>query len=136
MLLQAKIKNSRLITKDNVLFSSKKGSARCLTCSSPRLKRTRLVQAFTIAILSFLIQGKTRKHLTIYIFALDGEVYVKMLSFKNLTNVISIFSAPVSIDKPELLTKIENDPANSDRFHIFGRVLALLRGSNVIQHKF
>jgi SOS-response transcriptional repressor LexA len=59
----------------------------------------------------------------IYVFALDGEVYCKLLEF-DMTK-IKIFSVRFGdLDKSELMVTLDaKDMATSDRFTIFGKVL-------------
>ncbi|MDR3302079.1 MAG: XRE family transcriptional regulator [Spirochaetaceae bacterium] len=67
----------------------------------------------------------------IYVFALDGEVYCKLLEF-DMTK-IKIFSVRfVDLDKSELMVTLDaKDMATADRFTIFGRVLYWLHPNQI-----
>lgn len=67
----------------------------------------------------------------IYIFSFAGDVYCKLLRFEALENKVMVYSVhKPDLREAELIRTIE---ADSDEFHIFGRVLAWLHENTVLR---
>lgn len=70
----------------------------------------------------------------IYVFALDGSVYCKLVKFDEISRRISIWSVHGEMKDAELLRTLDADsPETADTFHIFGRVLAWVRENRVFR---
>lgn len=70
----------------------------------------------------------------IYVFALDGSVYCKLVKFDEISRRISIWSVHGEMKDAELLRTLDADsPETADTFHIFGRVLAWVRENKVFR---
>lgn len=69
-----------------------------------------------------------------YVFALEGNVYCKLLKFDAISQKIQIFSVHTkNLAEAELLRTLDaNAPETLETFHLFGRVLAWLHENNVI----
>ncbi|WP_147613843.1 XRE family transcriptional regulator [Treponema pectinovorum] len=67
----------------------------------------------------------------IYIFDFAGDVFCKLLRFEPLENKVMVYS----VHKPDLrgAELIRTIEADSDEFHIFGRVLAWLHENTVLR---
>lgn len=65
----------------------------------------------------------------IYVFALEGSVYCKLLKFDSITKKIRIYSVHTKeLKDAELLKVIDTtNPDINEYFHIFGRVLGWVR---------
>ena len=70
----------------------------------------------------------------IYVFALDGEVYCKLLRFDRLKKEIYVYSVlNKDLTEAELLKVIkQDDVASSSAFHLFGRVLAWMHENRLM----
>ena len=70
----------------------------------------------------------------IYVFALDGEVYCKLLRFDRLKKEIYVYSVlNKDLTEAELLKVIkQDDAASSSAFHLFGRVLAWMHENRLM----
>ncbi len=71
----------------------------------------------------------------LYVFALDGSVYCKLLKFDSISQKIHIYSLHTSeVEKAELLRSLDaNDADAMDTFHLFGRVMAWIRENRVVR---
>ena len=70
----------------------------------------------------------------IYVFALDGSVYCKLVKFDEISRRISIWSVHGEMKDAELLRTLDADsPETADTFHIFGRGLAWVRENRVFR---
>lgn len=70
----------------------------------------------------------------VYVFALDGAVYCKLLKFDAISKKIEIYSVHTTeLDKAELLRTLDTtQPEAAACFHLFGRVLALMRENRLM----
>ena len=71
----------------------------------------------------------------IYVFALDGSVYCKLLKFDSITKKIRIYSVHTKeLKDAELLKVIDTtNPDINEYFHIFGRVLGWVRENTLMR---
>ena len=71
----------------------------------------------------------------IYVFALDGAVYCKLLKFDSITQKIRIYSVHTKeLKDAELLKVIDTtNPDITEYFHIFGRVLGWVRENTLMR---
>lgn len=71
----------------------------------------------------------------IYVFALDGAVYCKLLKFDSITKKIRIYSVHTKeLKDAELLKVIDTtNPDIDEYFHIFGRVLGWVRENTLMR---
>lgn len=71
----------------------------------------------------------------IYVFALDGSVYCKLLKFDSITKKIRIYSVHTrELKDSELLKVIDTtNPDINEYFHIFGRVLGWVRENTLMR---
>lgn len=71
----------------------------------------------------------------IYVFALDGAVYCKLLKFDSITKKIRIYSVHTKeLKDAELLKVIDTtNPDITEYFHIFGRVLGWVRENTLMR---
>lgn len=69
----------------------------------------------------------------IYVFALEGNVYCKLLKFDEISRRIEIYSlhSPKMEDAELLRTLDANSPESAETFHLFGRVLAWIRENKI-----
>lgn len=69
----------------------------------------------------------------IYVFALEGNVYCKLLKFDEISRKIEIYSlhSPKMEDAELLRTLDANSPESAETFHLFGRVLAWIRENKI-----
>ena len=70
----------------------------------------------------------------LYVFALDGNVYCKLLKFDTIQKLIQIYSVQShNLAEAELIHTIDmNKESSVDRIHIFGRVLAWIHENRVM----
>lgn len=77
-----------------------------------------------------------RRDLTddLYVFALDGNVYCKLLKFDTIQKQIQIYSVQShNLAEAELIHTIDTNKESSvERIHIFGRVLAWIHENRVM----
>jgi len=77
-----------------------------------------------------------RRDLTddLYVFALDGNVYCKLLKFDTIQKQIQIYSVQShNLAEAELIHTIDTNKESSvERLHIFGRVLAWIHENRVM----
>ena len=67
----------------------------------------------------------------VYVFALDGEAYCKLLRFERLANKVYIYSVHNrDLRDAELIRTIN---VNSDDFHIFGRVVGWMHENKLVE---
>ena len=71
----------------------------------------------------------------IYVFALDGSVYCKLLKFDSITQKIRIYSVHTKeLKDAELLKVIDTtNPDINEYFHILGRVLGWVRENTLMR---
>lgn len=71
----------------------------------------------------------------IYVFALEGSVYCKLLKFDSITKKIRIYSVHTKeLKDAELLKVIDTtNPDINEYFHIFGRVLGWVRENTLMR---
>ena len=82
-----------------------------------------------------LFDGNTNNLMDdLYVFALDGNVYCKLLKFDTIQKQIQIYSVQKQdLTKAELIHVVDTDKEDSiDRLHIFGRVLAWIHENRVM----
>lgn len=82
-----------------------------------------------------LFDGNTNNVMDdLYVFALDGNVYCKLLKFDTIQKQIQIYSVQKQdLTKAELIHVVDTDKEDSiDRLHIFGRVLAWIHENRVM----
>ena len=82
-----------------------------------------------------LFDGNTNNLMDdLYVFALDGNVYCKLLKFDTIHKQIQIYSVQKQdLTKAELIHVVDTDKEDSiDRLHIFGRVLAWIHENRVM----
>ena len=82
-----------------------------------------------------LFDGNTNSLMDdLYVFALDGNVYCKLLKFDTIQKQIQIYSVQKQdLTKAELIHVVDTDKEDSiDRLHIFGRVLAWIHENRVM----
>lgn len=82
-----------------------------------------------------LFDGNTNNLMDdLYVFALDGNVYCKLLKFDTIQKQIQIYSVQKQdLTKVELIHVVDTDKEDSiDRLHIFGRVLAWIHENRVM----
>ena len=82
-----------------------------------------------------LFDGNTNNLMDdLYVFALDGNVYCKLLKFDTIQKQIQIYSVQKQdLTKAELIHVVDTDKKDSiDRLHIFGRVLAWIHENRVM----
>ena len=67
----------------------------------------------------------------IYVFGFAGDAYCKLLRFEPLENKVMVYS----VQKPDLREAelVRTIDADSEEFHIFGRVLAWLHENTILQ---
>lgn len=67
----------------------------------------------------------------IYVFGFAGDAYCKLLRFEPLENKVMVYS----VQKPDLREAelVRTIDADSNEFHIFGRVLAWLHENTILQ---
>ena len=67
----------------------------------------------------------------IYVFGFAGDAYCKLLRFEPLENKVMVYS----VQKPDLREAelVRTIDADSNEFHIFGRVLAWLHENTVFR---
>ena len=70
----------------------------------------------------------------LYVFALEGNVYCKLLKFDSIGRKISIYSVHTKeLRDAELLKTLDADkPETADTFHIFGRVFAWIQENRLM----
>ena len=70
----------------------------------------------------------------LYVFALEGNVYCKLLKFDSIGRKISIYSVHTKeLREAELLKTLDADkPETADTFHIFGRVFAWIQENRLM----
>jgi len=70
----------------------------------------------------------------LYVFALDGSVYCKLLKFDPISHRIQIYSVhSAELEKAELIKVIDTDsPDQIAAFHVFGRILAWVRENRMV----
>lgn len=70
----------------------------------------------------------------LYVFALNGTVYCKLLKFDTIRKTIKIYSlhTPAIKHAEELRTLSTASPEGQEILHIFGKVVAWLRGNRLI----
>ena len=73
-------------------------------------------------------------HDDLYVFALEGNVYCKLLKFDSIGRKISIYSVHTKeLRDAELLKTLDADkPETADTFHIFGRVFAWIQENRLM----
>ena len=82
-----------------------------------------------------LFDGNTNNLMDdLYVFALDGNVYCKLLKFDTIQKQIQIYSVQKQdLTKAKLIHVVDTDKEDSiDRLHIFGRVLAWIHENRVM----
>lgn len=82
-----------------------------------------------------LFDGNTNNLMDdLYVFALDGNVYCKLLKFDTIQKQIQIYSVQKQdLTKAELIHVVDTNKEDSiDRLHIFGRVLAWIHENRVM----
>ncbi len=82
-----------------------------------------------------LFDGKTHNLVDdLYVFALDGNVYCKLLKFDTIQKRIQIYSVQShNLAEAELIHTINTNKESSiERIHIFGRVLAWIHENRVV----
>ena len=70
----------------------------------------------------------------LYVFALEGNVYCKLLKFDSIGRKISIYSVHTKeLRDAKLLKTLDADkPETADTFHIFGRVFAWIQENRLM----
>jgi SOS-response transcriptional repressor LexA len=72
-------------------------------------------------------------HDDIYVFAVDGDVYVKFLVFDAMDRTITAYSMMPDGTKKQVLSLAVEDPEQAERFHLFGRVVAWVHQNRLIR---
>ncbi len=84
-----------------------------------------------------LFDGQTAQDLQddLYVFALDGNVYCKLVKFDQISRRIQIYSVQTpDLAKAELIKTLDGGSDEAVRtFHIFGRVLAWLHENRIVR---
>ena len=69
----------------------------------------------------------------IYVYALDGGVFVKYIVFDEADKTITTYSCmPDGVHKQVAVIR-PDDPADAERFHLFGRVIAWLHENHLVR---
>ncbi len=69
----------------------------------------------------------------IYVYALDGSVFVKYIVFDDADKTITTYSCmPDGVHK-QVAVIHPDDPADAERFHLFGRVIAWLHENHLMR---
>ena len=69
----------------------------------------------------------------IYVYALDGGVFVKYIVFDEADKTITTYSCmPDGVHK-QVAVIHPDDPADAERFHLFGRVIAWLHENHLVR---
>ena len=71
----------------------------------------------------------------VYVFALDGGVFCKLLKFDPIKKTIKIYSVhSIKLEEAEELRTLDcTNPDDIEVIHIFGRVVALLRENRLVK---